>query len=151
MRSNKKTRPTVVRSGCWVRWPWVSGTYDIPVLWMERGHKSHLNFDVRCQGFDPLPGLSCDTLTNGVFWNITTTMTGELNLLYIYTYIYTYIYIYIYMYIYIYNIASLVHVDITNWKITIFTGETHYQWPVSIAMFVITREQTFRLGMKRFN
>ena len=32
----------------------------------------------------------------------------------------------------------LVNVYITIWKITIFNGKTHYKWPFSIAMLVIT-------------
>ena len=34
---------------------------------------------------------------------------------------------------------SLVMTNIANWKITIFNGQIHYQWPFSIAMLVYQR------------
>ena len=32
------------------------------------------------------------------------------------------------------DLPGLVNVYITNWKITIFNGKTHYKWSFSIAM-----------------
>ena len=39
----------------------------------------------------------------------------------------------------IWEILGLVNVYIANWKITIFNGKIHYQWPFSIAMLVYQR------------